>query len=84
MQIMSIYKKQAMNKYPEIGTFDVLGHGSDFGNLQTENGTLKNDKIILMIALGVVIVGGAIYISNQNRQMKIMRADLQKREKPTV
>jgi hypothetical protein len=73
-----------MNKYPEIGTFDVLGHGSDFGNLQTENGTLKNDKIILMIALGVVIVGGAIYISNQNRQMKIIRADLQKREKPTV
>ena len=42
-----------MNKYPEIGTFDVLGHGSDFGNLQTENGTLKNDKLILMIALGV-------------------------------
>jgi hypothetical protein len=81
---MSIYNKQAMNKYPEIGTFDVLGHGSDFGNLQTENGTLKNDKIILMIALGVVIVGGAIYISNQNRQMKIIRADLQKREKPTV
>jgi hypothetical protein len=73
-----------MNKYPEIGTFDVLGHGSDFGNLQTENGTLKNDKIILMIALGVVIVGGAIYISSQNRQMKIIRADLQKREKPTV
>jgi hypothetical protein len=81
---MSIYNKQAMNKYPEIGTFDVLGHGSDFGNLQTENGTLKNDKIILMIALGVVIVGGAIYISSQNRQMKIIRADLQKREKPTV
>ena len=73
-----------MNKYPEIGTFDVLGHGSDFGNLQTENGTLKNDKLILMIALGVVIVGGAIYISSQNRQMKIIKADLQKREKPTV
>lgn len=81
---MSIYNKQAMNKYPEIGTFDVLGHGSDFGNLQTENGTLKNDKIILMIALGVIIVGGAIYISNQNRQMKIIRADLQKQEKPTI
>lgn len=73
-----------MNKYPEIGTFDVLGHGSDYGNLQTENGTLKNDKLILMITLGVVIVGGAIYISSQNRQMKIIRADLQKREKPTV
>jgi hypothetical protein len=37
-----------------------------------------------MIALGVVIVGGAIYISSQNRQMKIIRADLQKREKPTI
>jgi uncharacterized membrane protein len=73
-----------MNKYPEIGTFDVLGHGSDYGNLQTENGTLKNDKLILMIALGVVIVGGAIYFSSQNRQMKIIKADLQKREKPTV
>lgn len=73
-----------MTNFPEIGTFDVLGHGSDFGNLQAENGQLKNDKIILMIALGVVIVGGAIYISNQNRQMKIIRADLQKREKPTI
>jgi hypothetical protein len=73
-----------MNKYPELGTFDVLGQGSDYGNLQAENGNLNNDKIILMIALGVVIIGGAIYIANQNRQMKIIRTDLQKREKPTV
>jgi hypothetical protein len=73
-----------MTNFPEIGTFDVLGHGSDFGNLQAENGKLKNDKIILIVALGVVIVGGAIYISSQNRQMNIMRSDLQKREKPTV
>jgi len=72
-----------MNKYPELGTFDVLGQGSDYGNLQAENGNLNNDKIILMIALGVVIIGGAIYIANQNRQMKIIGADLQKREKPT-
>jgi hypothetical protein len=72
-----------MNKYPELGTFDVLGQGSDYGNLQAENGNLNNDKIILMIALGVVIIGGAIYIANQNRQMKIIRTDLQKREKPT-
>jgi hypothetical protein len=72
-----------MNKYPELGTFDVLGQGSDYGNLQAENGNLNNDKIILMIALGFVIIGGAIYIANQNRQMKIIRADLQKREKPT-
>jgi len=73
-----------MNKYPELGTFDVLGQGSDYGNLKAENGNLNNDKIILMIALGVVIIGGAIYIANQNRQMKIIRTDLQKREKPTV
>lgn len=72
-----------MTNFPEIGTFDVLGHGSDFGNLQAENGKLKNDKLILMIALGVLIVGGAIYLSRQNQQMKIIRADLQKREKPT-
>lgn len=72
-----------MNKFPEIGTFDVLGHGSDFGNLQAENGKLKNDKLILMFALGVLIVGGAIYLSRQNQQMKIIKADLQKREKPT-
>jgi hypothetical protein len=72
-----------MNKYPELGTFDVLGQGSDYGNLQAENGNLNNDKIILMIALGVVIIGGAIYIANQNRQMKIIRTDLQQREKPT-
>lgn len=72
-----------MNKFPEIGTFDVLGHGSDYGNLQAENGKLKNDKLILMFALGVLIVGGAIYLSRQNQQMKIIKADLQKREKPT-
>ncbi len=72
-----------MNKHPELGTFDVLGQGSDYSNLQAENGNLNNDKIILMMALGVVIIGGAIYIANQNRQMKIIRADLQKREKPT-
>lgn len=73
-----------MSNFPEIGTFDVLGHGSEYGNLQTENGKLKYEKLILMIALGVVIVGGAIYIANQNQQMKIIRADLQKREKPTI
>jgi hypothetical protein len=72
-----------MTNFPEIGTFDVLGQGSDFGNLQAENGKLKNDKLILMIVLGVVVVGGAIYIANQKQQMKIIKADLQKREKPT-
>jgi hypothetical protein len=72
-----------MHKYPELGTFDVLGHGSDYGNLQAENVKVKNSKIILMIALGVVIVGGAIYISSKRRQINNMHANLQKGEKPT-
>ena len=73
-----------MNKYPEIGTFDVLGHGSDFGNLQAENGKLNNDRLLLALLLGAVIIGGALYVANQNRQLKIIKADLQKREKPTI
>jgi hypothetical protein len=73
-----------MNKHPELGTFDVLGQGSDYGNLQTENGNLNNDRLLLALLLGAVIIGGALYVANQNRQMKIIRADLQKREKPTV
>ena len=72
-----------MNRIPEIGTFDVLGHGSDFGQLQSENAKLNNDKAILRIILAVVVVGGAIYIANKNRQIKIFKADLQKQEKPT-
>jgi len=71
-----------MNRIPEIGTFDVLSPGSDFGQLQSENAKLNNDKAILTIILAVVVVGGAIYIANQNRQIKI-KADLQKQEKPT-
>jgi hypothetical protein len=73
-----------MNSFPEIGTFDVLGHGSDFSLLKSENAKLNNDKAILTIILAVVVVGGAIYISNQNRQIKIFKADLQKQEKPTL
>jgi cell division protein FtsL len=72
-----------MNRFPEIGTFDVLGHGSDFSLLQSENAKLSNEKLILMIVLTAVVVGGAIYISHQNRQLKIFKADLQKQEKPT-
>lgn len=72
-----------MNRIPEIGTFDVLSPGSDFGQLQSENAKLNNDKAILTIILAVVVLGGAIYISNQNRQIKI-KADLQKQEKPTL
>lgn len=72
-----------MNRFPEIGTFDVLSPGSDFGQLQSKNAKLNNDKAILTIILAVVVVGGAIYISHQNRQLKIFKADLQKQEKPT-
>ncbi len=72
-----------MNSFPEIGTFDVLSSGSDIGQLQSENAKLYNDKAILTIIIAVVVVGGAIYIANQNRQIKI-KADLQKQEKPTL
>ena len=72
-----------MNSFPEIGTFDVLGHGSDFSLLQSENAKLSNERLILMIVLTAVVVGGVIYVANQNRQIKIFKADLQKQEKPT-
>jgi hypothetical protein len=48
----------------------------------TEN-NLKNDRLLLIIILGAVIVGGAIYIASKNREIKIIKADLQKQEKPT-
>ena len=73
-----------MNSFPEIGTFDVLGHGSDFSLLQSENAKLSNERLILMIVLTAVVVGGVIYVANQNRQIKIFKADLQKQEKPTL
>jgi len=72
-----------MNSFPEIGTFDVLGHGSDFSLLKSENAKLSNERLILMIVLTAVVVGGVIYVANQNRQIKIFKADLQKQEKPT-
>jgi hypothetical protein len=72
-----------MNSFPEIGTFDVLGHGSDFSLLQSENAKLSNERLILMIVLTAVVVGGVIYVANQNRQMNIIKANFAKQEKPT-
>ena len=72
-----------MNRFPEIGTFDVLGHGSDFGQLQSENVKLSNERLILMIVLTAVVVGGVIYVANQNRQMNIIKANFASKEKPT-
>lgn len=72
-----------MNSFPEIGTFDVLSPGSDFGQLHSENAKLNNDMLILMIVVAVVMVGGAIYVANQNRQGNIMKANFAKQEKPT-
>ena len=72
-----------MNSLPEIGTFDVLSPGSDFGQLQSENAKLNNDMLILMIVFTAVVVGGAIYFANQNRQDNIMKAKFAQQEKPT-
>jgi hypothetical protein len=60
-----------MNSFPEIGTFDVLSPGSDFGQLQSENAKLSNEWLILMIVLTAVVVGGVIYVANKQNQMRI-------------
>ena len=72
-----------MNSFPEIGTFDVLSPGSDFSLLQSENAKLNNDMLILMIVFTAVVVGGVIYVANQNRQVNIMKANFAQQEKPT-
>jgi hypothetical protein len=72
-----------MNSFPEIGTFDVLSPGSDFGQLQSENAKLSNERLILMIVLTAVVVGGVIYVANQNRQMNVIKANFAQQEKPT-
>lgn len=59
-----------MTNFPEIGTFDVLGHGSDYGNLQAENGQLKKEKLLLMILLTIIVIGGVIYIKNEQIKKK--------------
>ena len=72
-----------MNSFPEIGTFDVLSPGSDFSLLQSENAKLSNERLILMIVLTAVVVGGVIYVANQNRQVNSMKAKFAQQEKPT-
>ena len=66
----------------EYKDFQIANPSFNGGTLVGEN-NLKNDRLLLIIILGAVIVGGAIYILSKNRQIKIIKADLQKPEKPT-
>ena len=66
----------------EYKDFQIANPSFIGASSMTEN-NLKNDRLLLIIILGAVIVGGAIYISSKNRQIKIIKADLQKQEKPT-
>jgi hypothetical protein len=66
----------------EYKDFQIANPSFNGARSMTEN-NLKNDRLLLLIILGAVIVGGAIYVANQNRQIKIIKADLQKQEKPT-
>lgn len=66
----------------EYKDFQIANPSFNGASSMTEN-NLKNDRMLLIIILGAVIVGGAIYIASKNREIKIIKADLQKREKPT-
>ena len=68
-----------MLEYKDFQIANPLINGA---SSMTEN-NLKNDRLLLIIILGAVIVGGAIYIASKNREIKIIKADLQKQEKPT-
>jgi len=66
----------------EYKDFQIANPSFNGASSMTEN-NLKNDRLLLIIILGAVIVGGAIYIASKNREIKIIKADLQKQEKPT-
>ena len=66
----------------EYKDFQIANPSFNGASSMTEN-NLKNDRLLLIIILGAVIVGGAIYIASKNRENKIIKADLQKQEKPT-
>ena len=66
----------------EYKDFQIANPSLSGASSKTEN-NLKNDRLLLIIILGAVIVGGAIYIASKNREIKIIKADLQKQEKPT-
>lgn len=66
----------------EYKDFQIANPSFNGASSMTED-NLKNDRLLLIIILGAVIVGGAIYIASKNREIKIIKADLQKQEKPT-
>ena len=66
----------------EYKDFQIANPSFNGASSMTEN-NLKNDRLLLIIILGAVIVGGAIYIASKNREIKIIKTDLQKQEKPT-
>jgi hypothetical protein len=66
----------------EYKDFQIANPSFNGASSMTEN-NLKNDRLLLIIILGAVIGGGAIYIASKNREIKIIKADLQKQEKPT-
>lgn len=66
----------------EYKDFQIANPSFNGASSMTENNS-KNDRLLLIIILGAVIVGGAIYIASKNREIKIIKADLQKQEKPT-
>jgi hypothetical protein len=66
----------------EYKDFQIANPSFNGGTPVGENNS-KNDRLLLIIILGAVIVGGAIYIASKNREIKIIKADLQKQEKPT-
>ena len=66
----------------EYKDFQIANPSFNGASSMTEN-NLKNDRLLLIIILGAVIVVGAIYIASKNREIKIIKADLQKQEKPT-
>ena len=68
-----------MLEYKDFQIANPLINGA---SSMTEN-NLKNDRLLLIIILGAVIVVGAIYIASKNREIKIIKADPQKQEKPT-
>lgn len=62
----------------EYKDFQIANPSFNGASSMTEN-NLKNDRLLLIIILGAVIVGGAIYIASKNREIKIIKADWRKR-----
>ena len=66
----------------EYKDFQIANPSFNGGTPVGENNS-KNDRLLLIIILGAVIVEGAIYIASKNRQDNIMKANFAQQEKPT-